>query len=105
MRILVTFAVDAEFAPWRKLREFRRVSKVPFEIHDASFSNRTVRVLLTGIGWECARRTANPVMEDVFDACISSGLAGGLKPEHRIGEILAFCDVGEVKGERAISSA
>lgn len=97
--------MHAEFAPWRKLRDFTCLSKTPFEIYDASLPNRTVRVLLTGIGWECARRTANPVMQDTFDACISSGLAGGLKPEHGIGDILAFHDVGEANGGRVISSS
>jgi len=31
MRILVTFAVEAEFAPWRKLRDLRvmKVAKLP----------------------------------------------------------------------------
>lgn len=105
VRVLVTFAVEAEFAPWRKIREFKCVAKVPFAIHEACFREHAVRVLLTGIGWECARRTANPAMEDLFDACISSGLAGGLKPEYRIGDILAFGNVGEVQGEGVLSSS
>jgi adenosylhomocysteine nucleosidase len=103
MRILVTFAVQAEFAPWRKMRGFKRISSVPFELYDAAIGIHTVRVLLTGIGWECARRTANPAMNDIFDACISSGLSGGLKAEYRAGDILAFRTVGELKGERAFS--
>jgi adenosylhomocysteine nucleosidase len=105
MRILVTFAVEAEFAPWRKKREFRCIAKTPFEIYDASVGGHTVRVLLTGIGWECARRTAASVMEDVFDACISSGLAGGLKDAYRAADILAFRDVGEISGERVMASS
>ncbi len=105
MRILVTFAVEAEFAPWRKKREFRCIAKIPFEIYDASVGQHTVRVLLTGIGWECARRTTASVMEDVFDACISSGLAGGLKPGYRAADILAFREVGEISGERKMPSS
>jgi nucleoside phosphorylase len=105
MRILVTFAVHAEFAAWRKMRAFKRISSVPFEFYDAVAGDNTVRVLLTGIGWECARRTANPAMNDVFDACISSGLSGGLKSEYRPGAILAFRTVGELRGERAFSSS
>lgn len=105
MRILVTFAVQTEFAPWRKMRRFKRISSVPFELYDAVIGNHTVRVLLTGIGWECARRTANSAMNDIFDACISSGLSGGLKAEYHAGDILAFRTVGELKGERAFSSS
>ncbi len=105
MRILVTFAVEAEFAPWRKQREFRCIAKVPFEIYDADVGQHTVRVLLTGIGWECATRTTASVMEDVFDACISSGLVGGLKAEYRAADILAFREVGEISGERKMTSS
>src|SRR5260370_34343251 len=99
MHILVTFAVEAEFAPWHKKREFRCIAKTPFEVYDASIGQHTVRVLLTGIGWECARRTAASVMEDVFDACSSSGLARGLKAAYRAADILAFREVGEISGE------
>jgi len=104
MRIVVTFAVEAEFAPWRKQREFRCISKVPFEIYDAKVGQHTVRVLLTGIGWECARRTTASVMEDVFDACVSSGLAGGLRSAYRASDILAFREVGEISGRRTMPS-
>jgi len=105
MHILVTFAVEAEFAPWHKKREFRCIAKTPFEIYDASVGQHTVRVLLTGIGWECARRTTASVMEDMFDACICSGLAGGLKPEYHAADILAFREVGEIRGERVMPSS
>lgn len=105
MRILVTFAVETEFAPWRKQREFRRIAKVPFEIYDAKIGAHTVRVLLTGIGWECARRTTASVMEDAFDACISSGLAGGLKAAYRAADVLAFREVGEISGVRKMPAS
>src|SRR5260370_41198816 len=105
MHILVTFAVEAEFAPWHKKREFRCIAKTPFEIYDASVGQHAVRVLLTGIGWECARRTTASVMEDMFDACISSGLAGGLKPEYHAADILACREVGEIRGERVMPSS
>jgi len=103
MRILVTFAVEAEFASWRKLRPFRCVAKRPFEIYDAKIGDATVRVALTGIGWECARQVANAVMGDMFDSCISSGLAGGLKGQFKVGDILAFQSVGE-SGTRVMPS-
>jgi len=31
MRILVTFAVEAEFAPWRKLRQFQKLERTDIE--------------------------------------------------------------------------
>jgi len=44
-------------------------------------------------------------MEDVFDACISSGLAGGLKAAYRAADILAFREVGEISGERKMPAS
>ncbi len=56
MRILVTFAVEAEFAPWRKLREFKK-NTVPngpssqgVSLFKTTFRDDDVEVLLTGIG-------------------------------------------------------
>lgn len=103
MRILVTFAVEAEFAPWRRSRPFRSIAKKPFEIYEAKSGGAAIRVALTGIGWECASRAANAVMGDIFDCCISSGLTGGLKPEFKLGDVLAFQSVGEL-GTRVMLS-
>jgi adenosylhomocysteine nucleosidase len=105
MRVLVTFAVDAEFTSWRKRRDFRCISKTPIELHEAQLGRHTVRVLLTGIGWECARRATHTAMTDMFDACISSGLAGGLKASYGASDVLLFREVGEVGGERNIKSS
>ena len=97
MRILITFAVEAEFAPWRKLRKFKRLSPngskaVEFEStfnDDRSFE---INVLLTGIGEASA---LSALEETSFlatkrpDLLISSGFAGALKPEFAAGMIVA----------------
>lgn len=104
MKVLVTFAVDAEFAPWRRLRKFRRATLQPHPMYEAQIGENAVRVVLTGMGWENARRAVQTVLEDLPDVCISSGLAGGLRPGYRPGEILAARHVGEVKGGRVMRS-
>src|SRR5258708_9247323 len=55
MRILVTFAVEAEFAPWRAIRAFRKVRinekhySGGVEVFEATISGSTVWVLFTGV--------------------------------------------------------
>ena len=89
MRILVTFAVEAEFVPWRKLRDFQKSSKNDMDYFSSRLDTMEVAVLLTGVGCKKAWVEATKVIwgSDV-DLCISSGLAGGLKQEHLLGEIL-----------------
>ncbi len=108
MKILVTMAVDAEFAPWRRLRGFHPIAVAACghkAVYEARMENGVVRVLLTGIGGENARQAIHAALEeDVPDVCISSGLAGGLEPAYRPGEILAARAVGEVQGGRVMNS-
>jgi adenosylhomocysteine nucleosidase len=89
MRAVVTFAVNAEFAPWRRLREFRRVrSAAPAWYEYSAAEGLKVRVVLTGMGESLARLAAREALADGADVCISSGLAGGLRAGQRTGDIL-----------------
>ena len=97
MKVLVTFAVDTEFAPWRRLRDFRRASLEGNNIYEAQIGDAELRVVLTGIGPGPAGRAARTALSDRPDFCISSGLAGGLKPAYEVSEILgarAICFSG-----------
>ena|SRR5271157_1634103 len=86
MRVLVTFAVEAEFAPWRKLRKFRE-RKLCAEhwsggvcVETTQIADHTVYVFLTGIGitfFDFA--VAKCFKEAGVGVVISSGLAGSLK--------------------------
>jgi nucleoside phosphorylase len=92
MRILITFAVDAEFAPWRSIRKFTRVVADDLNLWKSSSGNAEVYVLLTGIGDDTARvmdlmmRLAS--IRQYFDLCVSSGLAGALHSDYELGEIV-----------------
>jgi nucleoside phosphorylase len=101
VRILVTFAVDAEFAPWRKRNNFKVVPRKfagqdsSVNLYNAEVDGVAVDVLLTGIGWSPAA-TASMVEELESrkpDVCISSGLAGALSSDFCHGEILAAARV------------
>ena len=94
MRILVTFAVEAEFAPWRKLREFRKLDSTDSDCFSSRIGDGELTVLLTGMGCKRAWVQATKVIwgGDV-DVCISTGLAGALRPGHTVGETLVPANV------------
>jgi adenosylhomocysteine nucleosidase len=105
MKVLVTFAVDAEFAPWRKLRQFEKLTAEGLDSYSAGMSGAEIKVLLTGIGGKKAWVEATKILWDAdIDLCISSGLAGALKPEHRPGEVLAAESVYASQWKTTVSS-
>ena len=78
MRVLVTFAVQAEFAPLRRMRNFNRVSETEFVMKSG---DTEVHALITGIR---ARKFRLPDA----DVCIASGVAGSLRTQHTVGSVL-----------------
>lgn len=88
MKILVTFALENEFAPWRKMRKFKRESA---DSWDKTFAARVgdsdVRVMLTGAGRFASQRAMAQAFAEVPDVCIVSGLAGSLKVDYRPAEV------------------
>ena len=94
MRVLVTFAVDAEFAPWRKLRSFSFIDFDGLRLWRTDAGNAQITALLTGVGAQASLRAMGLMMRMVdddkyFDVCISSGLAGALCNTLAIGNIIA----------------
>jgi adenosylhomocysteine nucleosidase len=113
VKILVTFAVDAEFAPWRKRYEFRKVRR---EIAGLDSSTKLYRaesdgiqldVLLTGIGWSAASAAsmAHEIANERPDLCISTGLAGALKPNYRHGDVLAAARILRSETSQSIGAS
>ena len=102
MKVLITFALANEFAPWRKLRRFERVSAgASDQTYVARVGLCDVRVVLTGAGRFAAQRAVADVFDGDPDVCIASGLSGSLKPTYAPGEVLAARMVADVKGTRA----
>ena len=56
MRILVTYAVDPEFEPWRKLAKFDKQTAGKFTFHRTAIASVNVDFLVTGMGPEYASR-------------------------------------------------
>jgi adenosylhomocysteine nucleosidase len=94
LRILVTFAVEPEFAAWRKSRNFAATAVGATTVYGARISGAEVDVVLTGMGPANARQAAESVMTAAYAVCISAGFAGALKREHEVGEVLVAEAVG-----------
>jgi nucleoside phosphorylase len=92
MRILVTFAVEAEFTPWRARRAFDRQNAEGLKLWKSDIGDSEVFVLLTGIGDRSAyvmdlmMRMVNS--NRYFDVCVSSGLAGALRRDFELSEVV-----------------
>jgi adenosylhomocysteine nucleosidase len=94
VKILVTFAVDAEFGPWRKRHKFTRTRVGNMNCFSGTVGGIEADVLITGIGSRSeSSAMAFFIMQSApgqeYDACVSSGLTGALRSGHVIGEILA----------------
>lgn len=88
MKILVTFAVEAEFAPWRRVAKLCRHNIGGITIHRAAFGRALVDFLVTGIGAENAIRAVDAALTPSHQFCIASGFAGALRPDYSVGDIL-----------------
>jgi nucleoside phosphorylase len=104
MKSLVTFAVETEFAAWRRQRRFRLVASEPFSLYASEIGGNPVRVLLTGIGAEAASRAMSWALSSPTDLCVASGFAGALRSAMSVGEILAARVVRRAGRELAVAS-
>ena len=103
MKILVTFAVRAEFAPWQRRRNFLRLPG-EWPVFEAMFGEARVRAILTGMGPDHALKTAKSAFAYKPDICVSTGLAGALRSGYRPGDIVAARLVSEVGEPVAVAS-
>jgi adenosylhomocysteine nucleosidase len=103
MKILVTFAVRSEFAPWQRRRNFMRLPG-EWPVFEAMFGGAQVRAILTGMGQEHALNCAKRSLTYRPDICISTGLAGSLRSGYRPGDIMAARLVSEVGEPVAVAS-
>ena len=92
MRILVTFALEVEFAPWRAMRQFRAGKWGGADAQLTEIGGAEVGVVLTGAGPRQAKLEISKAIGEEYDStnlCVSSGLAGALRPQYQLAQILA----------------
>ena len=105
MRILVTFALENEFAPWRKMRRFQRLSVDESDrTYHAQVGEADICVVVTGAGRFAVQRSLEHAFDKAPDACIASGLSGGLKRAHQPGNVLVARMVSDVQGTKSVPS-
>jgi len=109
MRILVIFAVAAEFAVWRRRHPFVRLPSMPVglemvrcPVYRKAVGETEIVVALTGMGAVRARRATKYALQTTPDVCISSGLAGAAKEAYSRGEVLAAAQVAEAPGKNVV---
>jgi nucleoside phosphorylase len=95
MKVLVTFAIEAEFTRWRERHDFRASDEGGDPAaYAVEIGGMGVTVGLTGIGPEPAsKKISNFSAGALNDICISSGFAGALRADHHVGDILAAREV------------
>jgi nucleoside phosphorylase len=93
MKVLVTFAVETEFAPWKKALSLRTRVENGITIHESEIGGVTADFLVTGMGVENASRCAEIVMSEPYDAVIAAGFAGALRSELNAGDVVVATSV------------
>ena len=88
MKVLVAYAVDPEFTPWRRLRKFQEIAAGDFAIQRTEIGRATVDFVVSGMGPAHAARAMAAVDLGAYAVCIASGFAGSLRPELGVGDIV-----------------
>ncbi len=105
MKVLVTFAVEAEFAPWRRLRNMREIKIGAISAYQTEIGRAQVDFVITGMGMEDSYRVSDAVLDQPFQFCITAGFAGALSDKHSVGDILVAEAVQELgKSETLLCS-
>jgi nucleoside phosphorylase len=89
MRVLVTFAVEAEFAPWKKLRSLKKTTVEGLDFFQAQIGRAAVDFVVTGMGEENAAQGVKIGMREPHSICIGAGFAGALRDNLNVGDVLA----------------
>jgi adenosylhomocysteine nucleosidase len=96
VKILVTFALENEFAPWRAMHKFCESTWGQADVFAAEIGGADVAVLLTGVGQRPAKLALSKIAwgeSGTLEYCVSSGLAGGLRPEYSIAQVVAAREI------------
>jgi adenosylhomocysteine nucleosidase len=104
-KVLVAFALKDEFAPWRRRHRFRPIADSPFPVFTASFGSTDVYAALAGAGAPDAHHFNDLISQFTPSLGIVTGVAAGLKPEWRPGDLLVAQSVSGPDGNAPIPAA
>ena len=101
-KVLIAFALKEEFTPWQRRHRFRPIFLSQHPVSVASLGATEVYVALAGAGAPDAHRF-NDFMEEFTPSLgIVTGVAAGLKPEWRPGDLLVARSVSGPDGAASI---
>jgi adenosylhomocysteine nucleosidase len=103
-RILVTLAVGTELAPWHRLRRFRRVRFGSCSFHQTRVGHADVLVILAGVGARHAEVVTALAVQSRPRVAVVAGVAAGLKPELRPGDIVVAESVWNIDESESVRS-
>src|SRR5438876_3905979 len=88
--IAVTFALPAESSEFlRRLRDRTGADRNGVRIIAGKINDRAIEVLHTGVGEKaCRQRVAKFLQDQQFDLLISTGFAGALNDQLKVGDLL-----------------
>lgn len=104
MSLIVTFALEQEFAAWRHVRSFERQDVKGWRCYRTSIGTESVVVTITGIGARRTEQLEALALESKATAALVTGLAGGLNPVWQVGDVLAAESVCDESGASSIPS-
>ncbi|MGH9572987.1 MAG: hypothetical protein ACRD40_05580 [Candidatus Acidiferrales bacterium] len=88
MRVLVAYAVEPEFDPWRKLHKFGESNAGDFTIRRTQIAGANVDFVVSGMGPARATCAMEAVASAEYSVIVAAGLAGSLRPEFEVGNIV-----------------
>lgn len=88
MNILIAYAVDPEFEPWRKLRKFTEIASGTYAIRRTEIDGANVDFIVSGMGPARAANAMQSVSLARYAACIASGFAGSLHAQLNASDIV-----------------
>jgi hypothetical protein len=104
-KVLVAFALKEEFAPWRRRHRFRPISVSQYPVSVTSFGTTEVYVALIGAGAPDGHHINDLMTQFTPSLGIVTGVAAGLRPEWRPGDLLVAQSVSGPDGGARILGA
>jgi nucleoside phosphorylase len=104
-KVLVAFAMQEEFDPWRRRHRFRKVSTSPHLVLLTTFGATKVYAALAGAGAPDAHHFRELTTRFSPSLGIVTGVAAGLKPEWRTGDLLVAQTVCATDDETRLTTA
>lgn len=102
MRVLVTFAVNTELAPWRGLCNLRETPCGDFLRYQTQIGRAQVDFVVTGMGMANSFRVSDAIMQRTHEFCIAAGFAGSLSDKHAVGAVLVAEAVQQLESSKTL---